>query len=214
MNNFTKSGKTSALSAVRNKRFFWSETGTPINYDYHNRPRRQEFTGCLMENGAVYINKVGNVLQDKCRLSGNIFVYEMPDYMGHEIDEPDDWIIMECLFDRHCLSSNADKKTFCFDIDGVIGEKADIKDMDGSYANNTPNHEIINLCNALYDHGHTIILHTARGSGSGLDCSNITRRQLKKWGVKYHNLHFGKPPADYYIDDKMLDIRLLHRFVK
>ena len=214
MNNFTKSGKTSALSAVRNKRFFWSENGTPVNYDYHNRPRRQEFAGCLMENGAVYINKVGNVLQDKCRLSGDIFVYEMPDYMGYEIDEPDDWIILESLFARHCLTGNSDKKTFCFDIDGVIGEKADIKDMDGSYANNTPNHEIINLCNALYDRGHTIILHTARGSGSGLDWSNITRQQLKKWGVKYHNLHFGKPPADYYIDDKMLDIRLLHRFVK
>ena len=62
------SGCDSLLSCVRTKRFFWSEEGKSINYDYRNRPRRQEFDGLMMENGAFYINRVENILRDKNRL--------------------------------------------------------------------------------------------------------------------------------------------------
>jgi hypothetical protein len=31
---------------------------------------------------------------------------------------------------------------------------------------------------------------------------NLTYNQLKSWGCKFHELHMGKPAADYYIDDK------------
>ena len=31
---------------------------------------------------------------------------------------------------------------------------------------------------------------------------NLTYMQLKSWGCKFHELHMGKPSADYYIDDK------------
>lgn len=41
-----------------------------MNYDYMNRPRRQNFNGMLMENGAFYINTVGNVKESGNRLSG------------------------------------------------------------------------------------------------------------------------------------------------
>ena len=85
----------SLLSCVRNFRFFWNENGTSKNYDFLKRPRRQEFSGTLMENGAFYISTVGNILKYKNRLGGNIGIYEMPEYTAFEIDEPDDWIIME-----------------------------------------------------------------------------------------------------------------------
>ena len=32
----------------------------------------------------------------------------------------------------------------------------------------------------------------------------LTLKQLKKWGVKYHKLYFGKPSFDLFIDDKSL----------
>ena len=32
----------------------------------------------------------------------------------------------------------------------------------------------------------------------------LTKKQLKKWKVKYHSLLFGKPVFDIYIDDKNL----------
>jgi N-acylneuraminate cytidylyltransferase len=91
----------SMLTCVRNYRFFWSEEGESINYDYRNRPRRQDFKGLLMENGAFYINTVGNILRDKNRLSGKIGIYEMPAYTATEIDEPEDWMILEQLMKRN-----------------------------------------------------------------------------------------------------------------
>ena len=30
----------------------------------------------------------------------------------------------------------------------------------------------------------------------------ITKKQLKKWGVKYDELIFGKPSYDFFVDDK------------
>ena len=160
------------------KDFFWNEDGVSLNYNVNNRPRRQDFSGCLMENGAVYINSVKNIFDSKCRLSGNIFVYEMPEHMGIELDEPIDWIIMEELLTDLETQKSVANKTFCFDIDGVIGEKSDIKDMDGSYINNTANKEIIRICNKLYANGNKIVLYTARGSGSGIDWAEATKRQL------------------------------------
>ncbi len=96
----------SAISCVRNKRFFWSTDGQPLNYDYRHRPRRQDFAGLMMENGACYINKVANIKRDQNRLSGKICVYEMPAYTGIEIDEPDDFLLLAQLIKRYHLHSN------------------------------------------------------------------------------------------------------------
>ena len=90
----------SLLTAVRTKRFYWNEDGTAINYDYKNRPRRQDFDGYLMENGAFYINTIGNIKRDQNRLSGKMAIYEMPEYTGLELDEPADWIVGEELMKR------------------------------------------------------------------------------------------------------------------
>ena len=99
------SGKyDSMLTCVRNKRFFWNADGTSMNYDYRHRPRRQEFDGLLMENGAFYINTIANIRAFSNRLSGKIGIYEMPDYTSFEIDEPDDWSIMENLMRKHLMA--------------------------------------------------------------------------------------------------------------
>ncbi len=93
----------SIFSGVREKQFHWieGENGLqPINYDYRNRPRRQEFQGIIAENGACYINSVSNILRDKCRLSGKILAYELPPETAYEIDEESDWIIVEELMKK------------------------------------------------------------------------------------------------------------------
>lgn len=114
----------SILTCVRNYRFFWNENGISINYDYMNRPRRQNFSGMLMENGAFYINKVGNILFNGNRLSGKIGIYEMPEYTSMEIDEPDDWIVMEKLMCQHILPKQQESKKriklFLSDVDGTL----------------------------------------------------------------------------------------------
>ena len=119
---YSKHEYDSIITCVRNYRFFWKEDGTSMNYDYRNRPRRQNFNGMLMENGAFYINTVGNVKESGNRLSGKIGIYEMPEYTATEIDEPDDWIVLENLMRKHVLShkSNCKIKLFISDIDGTL----------------------------------------------------------------------------------------------
>ena len=114
----------SMLTCVRNYRFFWNEDGSSMNYDYMNRPRRQNFSGMLMENGAFYINTVGNILSNGNRLGGKIGIYEMPEYTATEIDEPDDWMILEKLMRKYKSEFvNQDKpkiQLFITDIDGTL----------------------------------------------------------------------------------------------
>lgn len=87
--------------------------------------------------------------------------------------------------------------TYCFDIDGTICTVTD-----GRYEEAQPFPEMIVRINRLYDEGHRIVFHTARGSATGMDWRSLTQRQLTEWNVKYHGLVFGKPSADVYIDDK------------
>ena len=113
----------SMLTCVRNYRFFWNADGTSMNYDYRNRPRRQNFDGMLMENGAFYINKVGNILASGNRLSGRIGIYEMPEYTAAEIDEPNDWMIIESLMRAYVIPQSkklSGIKLFLSDIDGTL----------------------------------------------------------------------------------------------
>lgn len=121
---YAKGEYDSIITCVRNYRFFWNEDGTSMNYDYMNRPRRQNFNGMLMENGAFYINTVGNILSNGNRLGGKIGIYEMPEYTATEIDEPDDWIILENLMRKHVLAHHTSVKPqiklFISDIDGTL----------------------------------------------------------------------------------------------
>lgn len=118
---YHKPGIDSVLSAVESKRFFWTQQGEPINYDYKARPRRQDFDGQFMENGAFYINSVGNVLTDENRLSGNIGVCKTPERTALEIDEPADWLMAESLMQQMLPKlSTADIKLVITDVDGVL----------------------------------------------------------------------------------------------
>lgn len=125
LQKYSKGEFDSMLTCVRNYRFFWNEDGSSMNYDYMNRPRRQNFSGMLMENGAFYINTVKNILSNGNRLGGKIGIYEMPEYTATEIDEPDDWMILEKLMRKYKSEflKPADKPTiklFVSDIDGTL----------------------------------------------------------------------------------------------
>lgn len=104
-------GNDSVLSACRSKRFFWDiKCNTPVNYDYMNRPRRQEFEGCYEENGAFYINSAGNIASNSCRIGKFPLVCEMPAYNRFEIDDPIDWDILTSLAKSNKLCGTDEKK--------------------------------------------------------------------------------------------------------
>lgn len=113
----------SLLTCVRTKRFFWDKNANPINYDFKNRPRRQDFDGLFMENGAFYINTIFNIKKDRNRLTGKIAIHEMEEFTAVEIDEEDDWLIAEKMMYKYILSkrkTNIKIKLFLSDVDGTL----------------------------------------------------------------------------------------------
>jgi len=112
----------SLLSCSRVKRFLWKTEGEPLNYRYQNRPRRQDFAGTMMENGAFYLNSVGNIVKHKNRLSGTIGIYEMPAFAELELDEEDDWLQGEYLMKKYLYPKpdTTNIRLFLSDVDGVL----------------------------------------------------------------------------------------------
>lgn len=97
----TLPGTDSVMSVVRQYRFNWKQNDRgyiqPTNYDVNHRPRRQEFHGYLVENGAFYITSKEAFLRSGVRVSGNIRAVEMDEESYFEIDEPADWTIIEAI---------------------------------------------------------------------------------------------------------------------
>ncbi len=117
----------SVLSVVNQKRFIWNkqEYAQPLNYDYLNRPRRQDFQGFYVENGAFYITSKELLIKSKCRISGKISTYVMEEESYYEIDEPSDWIIVEKLLENKYGKVDLSKKIkkircLLVDCDGVL----------------------------------------------------------------------------------------------
>ena len=109
---YAKEDTDSVLSVVRQKRFHWAEDAegiaSPTNYDVYNRPRRQEFDGYLVENGAFYICSKEDLLRSKNRVSGKIRAVEMDEDTFFEIDEPSDWVIIEALMKKNGIAAPED----------------------------------------------------------------------------------------------------------
>lgn len=97
---------------------------------------------------------------------------------------------------------------YCFDIDGTICDTPFKEDGVPDYGKATPIPFMVEQVNRLYDEGNYIIMMTARGRGSGIDRSDITKRQLNEWGIKYHELEpmFHKPHAHIFIDDRGINV--------
>ncbi len=125
---FRQPDTDSVLSVVRQRRFLWREDGgtaVPVNYDVFHRPRRQEFDGYLIENGAFYITSKENLLTYQNRISGNIKTYEMEEDTAYELDEPGDWVIVGALMERNGFGTEerdmpSGVKMFLTDCDGCL----------------------------------------------------------------------------------------------
>jgi len=88
----------SLLSVVQSHKFLWCEKdgqGQSINYDYRNRPRRQDMNIQYMENGSIYIFKPWVLLELDNRLGGEIALYPMAPNSTIDIDVESDFISAE-----------------------------------------------------------------------------------------------------------------------
>lgn len=123
IDKFRRERLDSLLTAVRTKRFLWSEGGVALNYDPMSRPRRQDFEGVMMENGAFYLTSREVLIKHRCRLGGRIGIHEMRPETGIEIDEPEDWVEVERLLLLKKKAHHTDLASIrlvVVDIDGTL----------------------------------------------------------------------------------------------
>ena len=94
----------------------------------------------------------------------------------------------------------------CFDLDNTLFGPPEVS---GDYSTCRPIPRAVRMCRHLKQMGHHIILHTARrmrthGANVGAvvaDVGAVTIQSLQDAGIEYDELHFGKPWAQFYIDD-------------
>ena len=87
------------------------------------------------------------------------------------------------------------------DVDETICNSPPSRD----YSLAIPIKENIAKINRLYDEGNEIVYWTARGTMSGLDWTETTKKQLIEWGAKHHDVKLGKPHFDLYVCDKSIN---------
>ena len=98
----------------------------------------------------------------------------------------------------------------CFDLDNTLVTYPSVV---GDYRTVKPVEKTVNLLRQLYCQGHTIIIYTARrmdthkhNIGAVIrDVGKITLDTLDEYNIPYHELIFGKPIADVYVDDRSVN---------
>lgn len=96
-------GANSLLSAVRSHAFLWTKTETgaqAVNYDYRQRPRRQDRLAEYRENGSIYIFEAELFRNTHNRLGGKISLYEMNEWSSVDIDTEADFELCEWILEK------------------------------------------------------------------------------------------------------------------
>jgi CMP-N,N'-diacetyllegionaminic acid synthase len=171
--------------------------------DPWNLPR-QALPPVYLQNAAVDVVRSAVVREQRSMTGRRILAYAMSEVL--DIDAWADLAVAEQGFPAGELPRG---RTFAFDLDGVLATLV----TDHDYEKCEPNRAGIALVNQLHDAGNRIVIYTARGSLTGRDWAHTTQNQLRSWGVRHHELQFGKPAADYYVDDRMVSLATLMAWV-
>lgn len=136
LNEIITNKKNSALTVVNTHRFTWNSDGTPQNYDVFKRPRRQDFEGLLIENGAVYATVKHAFLESNNRVSGTIGLVKMDETSLVEIDSMTDWKIIEYLLANRLKKGKIHQRIdyLVLDVDGVFTNGQVFYSADGELA--------------------------------------------------------------------------------
>ena len=180
--NKIKKGHDSVLTVVKTNRFSWHSDGTPANYDHNQRPRRQDFEGLLVENGAVYVTTKSALQESKNRISGDIELVEMPENTYTEIDSISDWDIVE----RSLISRQISEKQtstishLVLDVDGVFTDGSVLYSEKGELAKRFDMRDGMGL-EIIRQQGIKVIVMTSENSG-------LVKARMDK--LKIENVYF------------------------
>ena len=99
-----------------------------------------------------------------------------------------------------------------FDVDQTL---LTLPRVVGDYSTCEPIPDVVEFVRMLKRQGHAVILYTARHmktcGGDAAEAErrigDVTRASLLEHGIPYDALHFGKPEADVYVDDRATNPR-------
>ena len=100
---FRKGKFDSVLSGFISHYLFWRKFKSfvvPINYEPSKRPNRQKMMNQFIENGAIYITKYSLFKKTRCRISGKIGFYKMPEELSIQIDNEYDLLFAEQVMEK------------------------------------------------------------------------------------------------------------------
>ncbi|MEM3063254.1 MAG: sugar phosphate nucleotidyltransferase [Nitrososphaerota archaeon] len=138
-------------------------------------------------------------------------------FYGKKVD-PNNYVCLGTPIDIRLFCNNYPKvnslnnsivlesQRYCFDLDNTLVTHPEVP---GDYSTVKPIEANVEFLRYLKKLGHTIIIYTARrmkthqGNVGKIvaDIGKITLDTLEKFGIPYDEIYFGKPYADYYIDD-------------
>jgi len=78
-----------------------------INYDFKNRGIRQNRELNYVENGSIYVFRRDLIKYKNNRIAGKIGMYLMNFWQSFEIDEKNDWKLLEIIQKNYILNKNA-----------------------------------------------------------------------------------------------------------
>ena len=183
LEKITKEGFDSSLSVVKTHRFTWNIDGSPQNYDVFNRPRRQDFAGLLVENGAVYCTTKEAFAISQNRVSGNIGLVKMTEDSLYEIDTEKDWLIVEeLLINRLKKQKETNIIThFVLDVDGVFTDGTVFYSKEGELTKQFDMRDGMGL-EILREHGIEVMVMTS-------ELSELVAQRMRK--LKIENAFLG-----------------------
>lgn len=172
-------------------------------YCFYNGEVLMQYCKALLKLGTESLDTTEYYISSVIKM----MLKEGENFVGHQINQSD----FVCLGTPHLLKINSQQqklitpKRFCFDLDHTLVSTI----VPGDYANVRPIWRNINLSKYLKSLGHTIIIYTARRMKTHdgnlgkvtADIAKLTFETLDKYGVEYDEIYFGKPYADYYLDD-------------
>ena len=173
----------------------------------YNAPR-QILPRVYIQNACIDVVRSRTILEDHSMTGTHIAGYKMA--YDFDVDTEEDFEFAEKI---QLLLKACEEKCplkICCDIDGVIAAKT----INNDYNQAAPLEKNIAILRELYKRGHQIVLFTARGYATGIDWRDVTTRQMDQWNVPHHQLLFGKPDADIYIDDKFFELPMLERLLQ
>lgn len=168
----------SALTVVNTHRFCWNTDGSPQNYDVFNRPRRQDFEGLLIENGAVYATTKAAFIKSKNRLSGKIGLVKMHEESLTEIDSLTDWVIAENLLAERQKRQKSNQRIqyLVLDVDGVFTDGSVYYNAEGEMAKRFDMRDGMGL-EILRQNGVEVMVLTSENS-------ELVAQRMKKLQIK------------------------------